>query len=1518
MLMRNKKFRSAVVRIGLVFYRKHLKRTKFGRWLGAQVLRYGLIGPLEIQLSGLAVSRPFAENPNSEVGSQINQKENKEYIVEVDQLEAEHPVPGFHLSPPLNLVISANLSRQPYINVLLPSLRTQHMSGGPNTALLFAAMLAEQGERVRLIACDAPTDGKAEELFPHMDSLLQRPIKRENIEFMDAFDRASAKLIGANDIFFATAWWTAQIAREAAKKTKFKKIIYLIQDFEPILHAGSTFYARALETYGFDHIPLINTKFLHDHLVKEKSGRFADPQFSQKSIVFEPALDKDHFFPVERHGSKKQKKVILFYARPTVAQRNLFEIGLVALRDVVASGAICQETWEVWAMGEDIPSISLGKGMYLNPLPWMSYEDYTKRVRTADLMLSLMLSPHPSYPPIEMAACGNLVVTNSFSVKTEQRLQELSPNIIVADPNVESISHAIQRAVGRLNMGMGPYDSSGEINLPASWNESLRDAVDQLCLQIQALRRVPQNLDNISLNGLPVAPTTSYESYRLSRLARRRQTRTCRKGSELFSFVTSAFDTDPVFLEELGQSVFAQDGGTEFEWFILDNGSTRKDTRDALKRLALHPCVQLVRVEDNLGIIGGMRYCLERAKGRYILPLDSDDLIEPDCVNTLTSYIIRNNFPPLVYTDEDKVNGELFGSPYFKPDWDPVLFIHSCYIAHLCAIDRKLAIQLDLYSDSGSEGCHDWDTFFRFMMAGHLPCHVPEVLYSWRVHNNSTSGNIHSKNYISESHKYTLQKYITNAGVSNIELVSSPFFSQNVDWWFRRRRDDQRPFQSFLCRKERVEKVPGRKANTFDDIVDGRTVDLATYLERFDGEFIHLGFHGFSPDSDEWEWDALGLFELFPDAVVIGGLIHDGEKIIDGPSVFGFGDGCGCPDVGRELSDPGYFAKLFKAHTASAVPVGHCVVRTHFLKNCMPELLRENVPFDMIGLWLGALALECDARVIFSPFMRARGLVGRLGDALLSDKAHFLSRFWPQIPDNRSYSPRLGLMEGKAYVEVESEANRQHLLHMQSKLLEYPMWLDMQMRRRRALYPVPEHVASITIITTIYEKTDISLLAELAQSIAAQTVKAAQWIIVAHGSIPDAIVKEVLSLSTSSWNAEVIIDPEPLGIMRAMHRGLEHAVGSYIVPVDADDVLTQDAIQIFCSAIQSREYPDLIFSDEDLLVDGRPVAPFLRGSFDPVMNLDSSYVWHMVAIKRETAIARSIYSDQGAEWCHDWNSITLIANAGGRVEHVPEVLYHWRQHAGSTTNNETGDPRSLDSVRHVLNRHIASMRDPKLFHVADWPMRRGAPELYIARSSENLPQFLWFGDIASEIGNQVNDDAIVVLAANGLRVQSEEVLVEVVRLMDLHPKIGAVGGLVEGKDGVIMDGCYLMDPQGFLVSPWLGHDISWSGPFALAQKTQSVAATGGSLAFFRVSALKEIGSWPVFADVDPSELAIHLSSRLTRFGWVVAFSPLIRAQSFKAVVSRRKLSATSSVCAPGNGSLLRYGDVCEFQIERKF
>ena len=65
---------------------------------------------------------------------------------------------------------------------------------------------------------------------------------------------------------------------------------------------------------------------------------------------------------------------------------------------------------------------------------------------------------------------------------------------------------------------------------------------------------------------------------------------------------------------------------------------------------------------------------------------------------------------------------------------------------------------------SRTDGSHDWDAFVRFLAAGIGPIHIPEILYSWQVHEGSTSGNIDAKSYIHSSQRNVLNRFLRDRG----------------------------------------------------------------------------------------------------------------------------------------------------------------------------------------------------------------------------------------------------------------------------------------------------------------------------------------------------------------------------------------------------------------------------------------------------------------------------------------------------------------------------------------------------------------------------------------------------------------------------------------------------------------------------------------------------------------------------------------------------------------------------------
>jgi glycosyltransferase involved in cell wall biosynthesis len=526
---------------------------------------------------------------------------------------------------------------------------------------------------------------------------------------------------------------------------------------------------------------------------------------------------------------------------------------------------------------------------------------------------------------------------------------------------------------------------------------------------------------------------TTYHAWITRRIQQRKHIYKAVHEPGLLSFVTSVWNTPVEYLDVLARSLLEQCDSSVCEWIILDNGSTSAETVAYLEGLQKHPQVKLSRVPDNLGIIGGVRHCLERASNRYIVPLDSDDFLYPDCIQIVTAAIQMNGYPLLLYTDEDKLLGNKPTSPYFKPGWDPVLFLNSAYTAHLGVIDREHALELQAYTDPNATGSHDWDTFVRFLLAGFSPVHISEIVYSWRMHAQSTALNINSKSFIHSSQRAVLERFLGGlAEHDKYWLDYSPLFNGTPDWWIRRKHDDPVPLHCIflgttpattaMSKLTVGEDFPEAHASTVP--LDASPDRLAELVKNSAGTYklVLLVSDRVEIKMNEWYWEALTLMEIHPDTVMVGGRIFNGKDIIlDAGRYLGFGDGCGCPDRGRSLHDPGYFAQMWKQRSVSAVSTQFCVVKADFLLEMLEKTDVREISLRYMGAWAGAYALRTGKRIVYSPFLSALSNEDWQRDVSQRELNTFVQRNKDILPDRRFYPEHLSIESRRPYQPASDE-----------------------------------------------------------------------------------------------------------------------------------------------------------------------------------------------------------------------------------------------------------------------------------------------------------------------------------------------------------------------------------------------------------------------------------------------------------------------------------------------------------------
>ncbi len=374
---------------------------------------------------------------------------------------------------PLRLRVSRDERRR--INVLTPAIDVRHLFAGYLGKLHLALRLSDVGHAVRLVIVDRsdhdPTAWRrAIAGYPGLEGLFDR------VEVAYAADRSVELAVHPRDAFIASTWWTAHLAHRAVRDLEGRRFVYLIQEYEPMTFPMGSLYALAAESYTFPHVALFSTELLRDYFRAERTGVFAaDVPAPTTVLTFRNAIATFDVTPesLARRGSRR----LLFYARPEQhAARNMFELGVLALRRAVADGLLDPESWRVEGIGAGraFEAVPLGGGVRLALLPRVDLAEYHTMLPGYDVGLALMLTPHPSLVPLEMAAAGQLTVTNTFANKTAAALAALSSNLIAVPPTVTGIRDGLAAAIAAVDDLAGRAAGS-KVAWSTRWSDSFDD-----------------------------------------------------------------------------------------------------------------------------------------------------------------------------------------------------------------------------------------------------------------------------------------------------------------------------------------------------------------------------------------------------------------------------------------------------------------------------------------------------------------------------------------------------------------------------------------------------------------------------------------------------------------------------------------------------------------------------------------------------------------------------------------------------------------------------------------------------------------------------------------------------------------------------------------------------------------------------------------------------------------------------------------------------------------------------------
>ncbi len=185
----------------------------------------------------------------------------------------------------------------------------------------------------------------------------------------------------------------------------------------------------------------------------------------------------------------------------------------------------------------------------------------------------------------------------------------------------------------------------------------------------------------------------------------------------------------PKVLGECVDSIWTQTY-PNVELIVVDDCSTATGTEEILEELEDHDDVTVVRLDRNGGPSRARNVALEHCSGRYVLPVDSDNILLPEAIERLVEQLsVAGEEVGFIYP-----NLQFFGNRedyYEPPEFNVYTLLHGNYVDTCSLIDRGVFDAGLRYREEIVLGHEDWE--FALRLAAHgvrgERAHAPTLLY---------------------------------------------------------------------------------------------------------------------------------------------------------------------------------------------------------------------------------------------------------------------------------------------------------------------------------------------------------------------------------------------------------------------------------------------------------------------------------------------------------------------------------------------------------------------------------------------------------------------------------------------------------------------------------------------------------------------------------------------------------------------------------------------------------------------
>ena len=262
---------------------------------------------------------------------------------------------------------------------------------------------------------------------------------------------------------------------------------------------------------------------------------------------------------------------------------------------------------------------------------------------------------------------------------------------------------------------------------------------------------------------------------------------------------------------------------------------------------------------------------------------------------------------------------------------------------------------------------------------------------------------------------------------------------------------------------------------------------------------------------------------------------------------------------------------------------------------------------------------------------------------------------------------------------------------MRKAPVSYDKWLPKHLPTEAMLKKQRESTfeknPKISIVVPLY-KTPSAYLKEMIASVQAQTYS--NWeLCLSDGSGENSPIQEELqAYAAKDKRIKVLYDGSQLRIAENTNVAIKGASGDFIAFMDHDDVLTPNALYECVKAYNEEPEAAIFYSDEDKMsMDGHK---FFQPHFKPDMNIDLlcsvNYICHLFIVSKEVVEEAGLMCPE-YDGAQDYDFIFRCIETGKKVCHLAKILYHWRSHEDSTSENPESKLYAFDAGQKAVQAH---------------------------------------------------------------------------------------------------------------------------------------------------------------------------------------------------------------------------------------